>query len=185
MSKSAKLFGTIACELSLLTEKQLAHCVRDQEARSKRGAWEKLGEVAVALGYLSPHQVTKILDLQECSLDPEPTRLFGQIALANDLLRKEDLEATLKEQEGLRNKEGKAPPIGELLVQKGILTRQQQQAILRTQSRLASAALATRQVEPLSIDDEMHEFSLTKIKKPKPKKAASPKPQSRRGHRRG
>lgn len=62
MDASERLFGEIAVRMGVLTREQLASCIRQQGAGQER---RRIGQVAVAQGFATPHEVAAIREYQK------------------------------------------------------------------------------------------------------------------------
>ena len=139
MNLRDSFFGVIAVKNGLLTKEQLNDCLRIQEDGGE-GA-PSLGEICREHGYLTEDEVSKVLRAQAKSERILEDRLTGELAVRNGLLTQAQIDEVVDLQKG----EGNGRPIGEILLERGLLTDQQLKAILRTQDRLKQESGRHRQ----------------------------------------
>ncbi len=160
------LLGRIALAGGLITRKQLDECLSQLDERES----DSLVAILLRNNYLTRNQVESILEIQgrdpgrEMPTTPEDTRqmyenssmpLFGKVVLKQNLATKRQVKECLKIQRELEM-EGKVYRLGELMVKKGYLDREEVQKILRTQYKkiLRCSACGAGFNYPLQVSDE-------------------------------
>jgi formylglycine-generating enzyme required for sulfatase activity/predicted Ser/Thr protein kinase len=132
------LFGKIAMENGFATRKQILEAARLQA----KTPGIKMGDALVKLRYLSKKTVETILSLQKLVLN-EPVQtsgkkklagLFGKILLKKGWVPEEKLNEVLREK-ALKELKGQDVRLGQLLVDKGLLSKDQVQEILSEQGK--------------------------------------------------
>jgi serine/threonine-protein kinase len=134
------LVGQIALNNRLITREQLDFCLSMQES----GLTElPLGELLYEQGFLTREQLDKILEAHEKVLN-DPVRqsnvkkkdvLFGRMVVASGLASQDAVNSCLRQQEHL-HKQGRFQNLGEILVEKGILTVEQVKDVLKKQQKI-------------------------------------------------
>ncbi len=121
------MFGRLAMESGLVTYDDVVACVEQQEkTRTETGAAPKLGEILVQRGILTNAEVEMILKMQA-----NPGGLIGRQLMENGLVTRAQLRQALDEQAELVHAGIQPPRIGELLIEKGVIKREQLDRILR------------------------------------------------------
>lgn len=125
------ILGQLAIRDKVLSQEQVARSLADlmsmrrTENKSLLQVWKGLGVTRETWQELE-NQLHSEIDMRNFSL------LFGQIALRNKLISKEQLLSILYSQ---HSHQGKPPPMGEIMLEKKILSEQQRDAILLAQLR--------------------------------------------------
>lgn len=133
------LFGKIAMELGLLTKEQIDTAISLQELEEKQ---RPLGDILLDKRYLTQAELQKILEQQRANLAKVdgPTQqkkedvLFGKVAIREGLATADEVNDCLRSQAKAESA-GTFPRLGEMMVEKGILTPAQVQRILERQKR--------------------------------------------------
>ncbi len=135
------LYGEIALREGLLKREQLDEAIRIQENSPGN---PPLGEILCDLGFLTPQQHSKILDLQRQALQsPSPSsgdtrvrrrldNLFGKLAVSLGFAAPSEINECIRLQAKEREA-GNKVPLGRLLVDKAYLEEAQVLAILSIQ----------------------------------------------------
>jgi hypothetical protein len=130
------LYGRIAIEFKFCTAAQVDHCLALQ-AKSEHPM--SLGHHLVREGFLTEDQHSKVLETQRRNLAkkvpgtqaPKSELLFGRLAVREGFATEVQVNAALREQ----GRPGERRTLGEILVARGTLTREQVAAILGRQSK--------------------------------------------------
>ncbi|MBI4569503.1 MAG: FHA domain-containing protein, partial [Planctomycetes bacterium] len=130
------LFGRIAVGRGLVSEADLERAIAAQEEDRRRGAPACIGAVLASLGLISAEQVEAVAAVQRYANNREDQRQFGMLAVRNGFLTEARLEEVLEEQKTRFARTGSVAPVGELLVEHGLLTPQKVRALLVQQERL-------------------------------------------------
>ena len=130
------LFGSIAINQKYCTQAQL-----DEGLRIQAGSQDRLplGQILVDEGFLTRQQHSDILAIQRkilTTLDPvrqvsKETILLGKLAVREGLVKEEDLNVCLR----LQAKAGEKRSLGEILVERKLLTPAQLKGLLAKQSK--------------------------------------------------
>lgn len=137
-SNADLLLGKIAVKLRYLTEEQLREAIRIQSAQSPP---RPLGEILVEQKFLTPEQLRTALEIQRRKLEAVDPRLrekknavlFGKIAVKMGLATEAQVNECLRIQE-TEGAQGRS--LGEIMVEKGYLTREQLHKILAAQQKI-------------------------------------------------
>jgi hypothetical protein len=129
------LVGQIALESGFITPEQLDKCVAVQRGDTSKS----LGSILVQAGYLSEEQLAEIRRIQDSRferLETDPARggLFGQLAVRLGYITPADLYRTLRGQEDAR-RSGSSLLLGQLLLQRKLITAEQYLELLRSQKK--------------------------------------------------
>ncbi len=138
-SDSDVLFGKIAMQLGLLTREQIDAAVALQELEDKP---RPLGEILVDKRYITQGELQKILEQQKFNLSKvdgvtqqkKEDILFGKVAIREGLATADEVNECLREQAKMES-DGSVRRLGELMVERGILSTTQVQKILERQKR--------------------------------------------------
>ncbi len=135
-SNSDMLFGKLAVKNKFLTEAQLGEAMLKQGELESVGIAQSLPHLLAERGYLTIDKVEKILKLQKYLEMREDDKRFGAIALRGRFASEEQLHECLTIQyEFFQQGVQPLQRLGELLVQKGYISDQQKEAILKTQAQ--------------------------------------------------
>ncbi len=132
------LFGKLAVLNGFLTPEQLQTLLTLQETDARTGEPPKtLGEICQMNRLMTPEQVQRVLAAQAFLEMQKEDKRIGALAVRNGFVTEEDVRFALDAQkqsfqEGLRTPK----PLGEILVEAELLTRQQLDALLTRQERL-------------------------------------------------
>ncbi len=131
-----KLFGQIAVERELASERQV-HAAMELQTRLKaENAELPLGEILAGLGSIDVYRISEVLSLQAFAIVRAEDKLFGRLAIRNTLATQAQVDEALAEQD---RRARKGPPyrrLGELLIEKKALKVGDVKTILAAQSRL-------------------------------------------------
>ncbi len=133
------LLGRVALDLGVLTREQIEQAVALQEGP---GAGRPFGSLLLEKGFLSEASLQRVLAEQakrlkekaEFSALRKADTLFGTIAIEKKLLTRENLHEALRVQ-AVALMHGNKVRLGEVLEERGVLTREQVAQILQLQAR--------------------------------------------------
>ncbi|HHN47045.1 MAG TPA: hypothetical protein ENN09_06340, partial [Planctomycetes bacterium] len=126
------LFGMLVVRAGYATEEQIQECIDLQEDYRRRGGKvPRLGEILAQKRYMTPEQVSSILEGQH----REKGGLFGEIAVRWKFATEEQLEECLKQQQEDHARGLPRRKIGEIMLYKGYVQVHQIAAILEAQKR--------------------------------------------------
>ena len=139
-TKADTLFGKIALEQGFLTEAQLRECLELQAYMDP--PIPPLGVLLMRMGYIDDGKLRQIIEVQRNRLrDFEQSlrarredNLFGKVVIRMGLAREDQVRACLEFQDGLPP--GQIKRLGDILVQKGVLTAEDIQKVLDFQAGL-------------------------------------------------
>lgn len=134
------MLGTLALKAGYVTRKQLRECLAEQLSARARGQTLPLGQLFVKKGYMKEKNLLFLLQNQEYVGQRCDDKLFGQIAVANELLSPRELDHCLDEQRDLYFGEKVVKRIGQILLEKGLLTQQEVEAVMAAQARIRAVA---------------------------------------------
>ncbi len=136
------MLGTLALKAGYVSRKQLQECLREQLAARAKGQTVPLGQLFVRKGYMKEKNLLFLLQNQQYVGQRVDDKLFGQIAVANGLLSPRDLDHCLDEQRDLYFQSHVMKQIGQMLIEKDLLTKQEVEAVIAAQGRIRTAAAA-------------------------------------------
>jgi iron(II)-dependent oxidoreductase len=119
-------FFRIAKKNSLINDEQAEECLRVKYKLKKKGKEKYIGEIMLDMRLLTPNQIIKIHEAQAASQVLRLDSLYGDIARTQNAVEEKDLMKAFQAQ---RDKKFKVR-IGELLVNRGVLTGHQHRKIL-------------------------------------------------------
>ncbi len=128
-----KEFGQLIIEDNLATKSEVDRVLEKQLERfQKTGIRVLIGNLLVDEGALTPEQRDSVLVKQKRLI--LNTEKFGEIAVHQGYLTKEDLDKALQQQDEQKAKGANVDRIGEILVRMSILTSDQLDAVLKFQA---------------------------------------------------
>ncbi|MDQ7778591.1 MAG: hypothetical protein RDV41_02635 [Planctomycetota bacterium] len=141
--KGELLFCKIACSALFVRREQVDMCLKLQEAERSQGRSRSIGQILRDMGFLTETQVKQVLDAQRRTEIHETAKVFGKLVIANGFATEEQIRECLQLQKDELNKPSvKARPLGQIMVERGILTAQEVGALLTAQGRLRQAPAA-------------------------------------------
>lgn len=124
--------GRHVLEHRLVPREALLECLyqlaQDRRAGSRLGFARPLGVMLVERGLLTEEELNRILSARSAADGGAPVRAdaeVGKLLVAMGLLRADDIQECIRVQEEERRSGRKPPRLGELVVQRGIVTQQQ------------------------------------------------------------
>ncbi|MBI3270532.1 MAG: anti-sigma factor antagonist [Planctomycetes bacterium] len=135
-SQADMLFGKLAVMNRMVTQEQIDECIRIQEVNRQMGLDLSMGEILVRKSYLTKEQVDTVARAQQYLEARKEDVRFGELAARNGFVTKERIQECLQVQEALFKQNKPFPRIGQVLLEKSFITRQQISAILTAQLRL-------------------------------------------------
>jgi hypothetical protein len=136
-AKGSHVFGKVAQQLDLLSRDQIKKCIEEQARRRDVDGPSTLGEIAVSMGFISAEQAGRIAIVQAFLEARSVDRRFGDIAVENAFLTKDQLADGLSVQKRHFKEDGAIMRIGEILVELKYMTDAQRDAVLKAQARLS------------------------------------------------
>lgn len=134
------LFGQIAIQNGMIRDTDLAHALEVQQREARSGRTVSIGRVMVDLGLLDDAKIETILAIQKFVLLREEDKSFGRLAVANKFISEPQLQRCLDQQKLAWKGKRSMVRIGEIMIQLGLLSVQQRDAILVSQKRLLHAS---------------------------------------------
>jgi len=132
MNENLSFFGAIAVSMGLVSEEDLAKIIVLQEKLSIQGEKKRIGDLLCEAGHLTSTDVDIVLAMQQTyDIVTEETR-FGELAVVNGLLTQQDIDEALNKQK----ESGGDRTVGDILVDMGLISTFQMNAILQSQERL-------------------------------------------------
>ena len=130
------VIGQLALRYKFISGEQLKEAL----SLSKEGKQETrrclLGKILVMKRMISPEQLNSLLLRQNFLEIRRLDRKFGGIAISNGFATKEEINLALEEQRKILESNKSVRIIGDILVDSGILTERQRDAVLLRQQRL-------------------------------------------------
>lgn len=127
--------GAYLIERRVITAQQLDRALNEQRlARSSlQGSRVPLGDILIAQGLLTPHQLATILvEQQQDRIGREPPALIGEYLIERGIITPQQFQSILEEQIQLHQR-GKRMLLGELLIRAGYVTQEALEALLEQQ----------------------------------------------------
>jgi hypothetical protein len=136
INRNPHLVGQIALSEGYVTPEILEECIRIQSTMPSGCA---LGEIMVQKGYLTLEQLQWVIGIQRTrfqrmSADPVRGGLFGQIALRLNYITQDQLNESLRDQQGT-GAAGSSLLLGQILLRKNHLTVDQFLEVLHRQNK--------------------------------------------------
>ncbi len=131
--------GRLAVRFKMLSSDQLRRAL-DLQSRQAPEERERLGDILVSSGMLSPRQLNFLTSIQQLKEKRMADRRFGDLAIAQGIASAEEVEAVMDEQKRRFLDQGEKTLIGDLLVRQGVITAEQRKALLEAQQRDTSAS---------------------------------------------
>ncbi|MFH1137620.1 MAG: FapA family protein [Pseudomonadota bacterium] len=133
---AAQTFGKLAVKYRFITAEQLAEAL-ERTGRQKTGDRRKfLREYLLSQGIVSSKQMKILESIQEMREIRTLDRSFGDIAVKNGWVSRENIEAALKDQERLFLEAKQKKLLGDILLDRGLISGEQRDAILARQNRM-------------------------------------------------
>lgn len=141
MTTGLLLLGRIAIRLHYLTEEDLQQALQLQRQQKAEGKVARLGELLLDNDFLTHPQLAEIMNAQRMINQRTKDRCFGEVAVANGMLTKQQLMAALVSQKQHFQHDHDIDPVADILLEQGLLTTEQRDAILVAQQRIKAAEL--------------------------------------------
>lgn len=148
------LFGEIAVRWGYVSEDDVQECLRLQEQTGGM----PIGELLVERGLLQADQVQAILREQVRWWDEAGDKVFGRLAVTLGWASEDDIEEAVEEQREKRA-DGLRVRLGEILVDRGILTSREVAQILDMQKRDDEPRLEPNPAQDVPADPAADEAS--------------------------
>lgn len=130
-NEDARLFGTIAVRSELITKPQLTRALMTQEMQDGPDR-QLIGEILVEMKALKSVDVQHVIQVQHVLKQENASIRFGLIAIQNGYATKDQVTDCLK----LQRQSAPKRDIGEIMLQKGLLSEEQVDGINRGLKRL-------------------------------------------------
>ena len=131
------VLGRLALKYRFLVTEQLKEALAQQRKERSEGKTSLLGSVLLRRELITQKQLDFLLSVQTMMDARKLDVQFGAMAVKNGFVSGEDVDAALREQERLFKDKRSVRLIGEVLLERGLLTAEQRDAILERQRRLA------------------------------------------------
>ncbi len=162
------VMGKLAVKYKFVDEEQIQKALSIQKQKQLTGKKALLGEILVANGMMSQNQLDFLLSIQKVIETRKMDRNFGMIAVKNDFATQEDIEHALMEQKKSYEKTKTVKMIGDILVESGVMTRDQCNAILKKQQRFEKIDTAAPETSEMAEPEtsEMTEPETSEVTEP-------------------
>ncbi|MBL7180562.1 MAG: DUF342 domain-containing protein [Desulfobacterales bacterium] len=130
------LIGKLAVKYRFASVEQIKKALWIKERKKQDGQELLLGEILVDQGILSISQLDFLHSVQKMMETRKSDSDFEIIAVKNDFATQEEIDRAVKEQKRVFNETKTVKVIGDILVESGVLTAQQRDAILIRQKHL-------------------------------------------------
>jgi uncharacterized protein len=159
------VIGKLAVKYNFVDEDQIQEALAIQKQEKLAGKEALLGEVLVTHGMMSRNQLNFVLSVQNVIETRKMDRKFGMIAVKNGFSAPEDIQNALKLQKESYEETKVVRMIGDILVESGVMTKDQCDAILKKQERFkeieAVEAETSGKPEPPQVSINDAHFDLT------------------------
>ena len=156
------ILGQLAVKFGFINQGQLQQIIGEYCRSKETGDESQTGRLLVERGLISENQLSFILAVQGFKVTRETDCKFGHLAIKNNFASPKDVEWALKEQKRIFSETKAIALIGDILVQKGIITPVQREAILLVQKRLkASGEEAEEEEKPEEQPPFESEYDIT------------------------
>ena len=128
------IIGQMAVKYKFVNDRQLREALSFQKQSSQKSL---LGEIFVIKEMISQNQLDFLISVQNFSDIRKLDRRFGAITVQNGFATPEEINLALDEQSTLFKRTESVKLIGDILLDLEILTKEQRDAVLLRQQRLA------------------------------------------------
>ncbi len=137
---SLMVLGKLAVKFDMATPKQVDEALAHKQERAEQGEQLNLGDILVARDVIDPNQLGFLLSVQSMKQTQSQDRRFGMIAMKNRFATVQDIEEALAVQKEAFLRDREILRLGEILVDRGVISQQQCDAILLRQKALGEVA---------------------------------------------
>jgi predicted Zn finger-like uncharacterized protein len=130
------VLGKLAVKFEMASPSEVEEALSRKADLAEKGEQVSLGDMLVTMGVIGPNQLNFLLSVQRMKETQQADRRFGLIAEKNRFVTPEDLQEALRIQKEAFLKDRTILRIGEVLVERGLLSSQQCNAILKRQKAL-------------------------------------------------
>ena len=133
---SRLLLGNLALRYNLLDENDMKQALYIQQEKRDVGETMLLGEIMVAHQMINRSQLNFLLSDQKMLENNQLDQKFGEIAVENRFTSEADIQRALKEQKQMFKENKSVKLLGDILMDSGMISQEQRDAILMKQDRL-------------------------------------------------
>ena len=130
------VLGKLGVKFGLLTEDQLKKLMARYRERGGAAGDVTLGELILEQEWMTRDQLDYLLKVRTMWTTRNLDKQFGEMIVGRDWATREEVADALKEQARMFTGSKTIFPIGELLMQGGVISEEQRSAILKIQDRL-------------------------------------------------
>jgi len=138
------LIGKLAVKYKFASVEQIKQALIQKERKKQAGQDLFLGEILVAQGIISQSQLDFLHSLQKLINTREIDNQFAIIAVKNDFAAQKEIDQALLEQKRIFKESKTVKSIEDILLESGVLTAEQRDAILIRQKQLAKGTASEK-----------------------------------------
>jgi hypothetical protein len=178
------MLGKLALKYGLITKDQLVQALRLHEEARKKGEPILMGALLIREGMINQSQLDCLLAVQMLMEERQQDVRFGIIAVKNGFVTQEAVDQALAEQQKRFKDKKEIHLIGDILVESGLITEIQRDAILKSQKRIQGntqkedarptedacaegPAVSREELDAIPLEIEISEDGLSVLLKPK------------------
>ncbi|MBW2061993.1 MAG: DUF342 domain-containing protein [Deltaproteobacteria bacterium] len=129
------ILGKLALQHGFITKEQLKEALLFQKQEKEGGRPPPFGQILLSKEMISQNQLNFLLSVQKLQETRTLDIKFGQLAIINGFVTREDVDRGLKEQKRIFSETNAIALLGDILINLGSMTEDQRDAIVTTQKR--------------------------------------------------
>ena len=146
-----RVLGKLAVKYGYASEAQVQEGLELQAKEREAGREKALGLILREQGVISEDQLDSLVSVQQLLTLRQLDVRFGAIAVQNGFADQDAIEKALQEQKRIFKEMGSAKPIGDILVEEGVISQEQKDGILERQQRLQTTAASQEPQGPFEL----------------------------------
>ena len=159
--------GKLAVKYRFASVEQIKAALSIKARKQKAGRNLLLGEILVENGLITQSQLDFLHSVQKMLETRKSDRQFGLIAAKNEFATREEVDRALQAQEKIFKQTQTVRLLGDIMIESGLLSTQQRDAILIRQHRLKESASDKKKSDGVvdtvekAVNDEKYELRVT------------------------
>jgi uncharacterized protein len=134
------VLGRLAIKYGYANEEHIREALERRAKEKESGREIGIGQILREKGMISEDQFKCLISVQGLLEMRQLDIRFGTIAVQNGFACEEDVQKVLQEQKRIFKETGAVKPIGEILVETGVISQEQKNGILERQRRLQAVS---------------------------------------------